>query len=143
MCVHDNGECRLSRAGFGGAEYYLEQPLLERISQFVKFGVPVGVTIYPVSGNEKSDFYEADASLKSHWQNQLKAIGVVKVQFGFGNILDSEGGMARIPEFYAHRDNDAVGFQALAEFDRDKRVPMELELGFDSTASNSLYQSSS
>ena len=50
--------------------------------------------------------------------------------------------MAHIPEFYAHRDHDDVGIYALSKFDLEKRVPMELELGFDSCVSNSLYQSS-
>ena len=142
LCVHDNGECRLDRSGFGGAEYHGERALLERISQFIDFGVSVSVTIYPVSGDKKTDFYEATPDIKSYWRGQLQSIGVKYVVFDIANKLDSEGGMAHIPEFYAHRDHDDVGIYALSKSALEKRVPMELELGFDSCVSNSLYQSS-
>ena len=96
--------------------------------------------LFFVSGNEEADYYHPDRSTQSLWQTELEALGVVKVTFDIANKVAKGGGITHLLGFYGHRDIGDVGFKAAAKYTKEKKVPLELEAGFDSTLSNSLYQ---
>ena len=140
ICIHTNGECRITRSGFRGAEYYLYDLMLVRIGDFFNIGLTINIGLYFCQGNGELDFYKPSneevmriADDLSHWK--ITALAAKDVP----NVVSRDGGFSAIPEFYKHRDAGMVKFVPVSVRAKTEIKPLEKDKKFPEVGIGILY----
>ena len=130
--VNDNGDVRVTRMGFSGAEYYDDlDTLAARLLSFTRVDDDVFVSVFFV--NSSDDWYVPGANVRRKWRDGIVALGLTNVVVGDEPLNKWKA------QFYYHRDNHEVGFSPVAS-EAQQQLAEERELGIDSTRHDSKYR---
>lgn len=144
LTVHDNGECRLSRAGCGGREYYKYQDALSRIDDFSVLKYPCNLGLLFCDGGEREDYYLPSKKISKVVVDDLKSIWSSTEELRIHiqdvpNIENPGGGWDSIPGFDHHKKSGMTRFHPVAKYQIEAVAKYEKFIGFPMLGKNILY----